>query len=230
MTDALFNADPAILSYLRAKSVREPDYLKRLRDETAQHPAGRMQILPEQGSLLRMLVLMMKPKLVMEIGVFTGYSAAVIAAALPEDGKLIACDHDIRHAEIQNRYWTEAGIRNKIDLRADLACNVIPQLMEEGLSGQLDMIFIDADKGSYITYFEQGMTLLRAGGMLIFDNVLWSGRVADPDNQENLTVALRKFNDFVAAQLDYDIAMLPIGDGMTMIMKPDADFKPISQL
>lgn len=210
-----------VLNYLREKSVREPDYLKRLREETAQHPAGKMQILPEQGSLLNLLIKLYKPKIALEIGVFTGYSACVIAAALPDDGRLIACDHDIRHAEIQNRYWVEAGLREKIDLRADLAQNVLPQLVEEGLTGKLDLIFVDADKGSYIEYFKQCMALLRPGGLLIFDNVLWYGRVADPENQENITLSLRRFNDFIAEQSNYDISMLPVGDGMTLIFKSE---------
>ncbi|WP_235914101.1 class I SAM-dependent methyltransferase [Curvivirga aplysinae] len=213
--------DPAnpVLEYIREKSVREPDYLVRLREETAKHPAGRMQITPEQGALMRMLVKLLGAKTAIEIGVFTGYSAAVLAAALPEDGKLYACDHDIRHMDIQHRYWAEAGLLDKIDMRYELAKDAFLQWEIEGLGETVDMIFVDADKGSYISYYVQAMKLLRPGGLLIMDNVLWYGKVADPENSENLTVSVRKFNDFAAQQKDVEISTIPIGDGMTLIRK-----------
>lgn len=217
----MFDPQNPVLGYIREKSVREPEHLVKLREETALHPAGRMQITPEQGALMHMLVKLHRAKIAIEIGVFTGYSAAVLAAALPEDGKLYACDHDIRHTDIQHRYWGEAGLLDKIDMRYELAKDAFPQWEVEGLVGQVDLIFVDADKGSYVTYYGQAMNLLRPGGLLIMDNVLWYGKVADPDNNENLTVSVRKFNDFLSQQKDVEISTIPIGDGMTLIRKPD---------
>ncbi len=221
MTNDMFQLDNPVFEYIRNKAVREDDFLVRLREETAMHPAGRMQITPEQGAFLRSLTLMQQPKIAIEIGVFTGYSAAVVAKALPEGGKLIACDHDARHREIQQRYWAEGGLLEKIDFRLALAHDTLDALEDEGLLGKIDMMFVDADKGSYISYFIRGMEFLRPGGLMIFDNVLWGGRVADLANDENLTIALREFNAHIRDDPSVDISLVPIGDGMTLIRKPN---------
>ena len=208
-----------LVDYVRSVSPVEADPLRRLREETASHPHGRMQITPEQGHLLALFVRLLGAKRLLEIGVFTGYSSTSVALALPEDGKLIACDVSEEFTSVARRYWREAGVDSKIDLRLAPADETLSGLVREGLAGTFDMAFIDADKTGYITYFKLCLELLRPGGLIAIDNTLWHGSVADPNDQEADTVAVRAFNKFVRDDDRVWHCMLPIGDGLTLAVK-----------
>ena len=206
-------------AYLRSVSLREPDVLKRLRDETAAQPQARMQITPEQGQLMRLLVKITGTKLALEVGVFTGYSALSVALALPSDGRLVACDVSEEWTSIARRYWAEAGVAGRIDLRLAPAMETLDGLLREGGAGQFDMAFVDADKPNYLPYVDRIFQLLRPGGLLLVDNVLWHGRVIDTTCRDADTEAIRELNRRLHADERFDISMLPLGDGLTIAMK-----------
>jgi predicted O-methyltransferase YrrM len=178
-----------------------------------------MQISPEQGQFMGLLVKLLKAKKTLDIGVFTGYSSLVIALALPEDGKVIACDRDPESTAIARRYWQAAGVEPKIDLRLAPALETLEQLIAEGEAGSVDFAFIDADKRNYSNYYERALTLLRPGGVVAIDNVLWSGSVADPEVTDNRTIAIREFNQKLHQDSRVEISMLPLADGLTLAMK-----------
>ena len=205
--------------YLLSVSLREPPILARLREETAQHPMANMQIAPEQGQFMALLVRLMGVKKCLELGVFTGYSALSVALALPPDGKLIACDVNEEWTSMARRYWQEAGVAHKIALRIAPALETLDKLLANGEAGSFDFAFIDADKENYTNYYERSLALVRHGGLIVIDNVLWSGRVADPNEQDMDTVAIRRFN----AKLHFDeriaLSMLPLADGLTLAYK-----------
>jgi len=180
---------------------------------------GQMQIAPEQGQLMSLLVQLLGVRKALEVGVFTGYSALAVALALPPEGRLVACDVSEEYTAIARRYWAKAGVAHKIDLRIAPATDTLNQLIASGEAGSFDFAFIDADKSSYPTYFEQALELVRPGGLIAVDNVLWSGRVADPTIQDNRTQKIRGFNEALYNDDRIVLSMLPIADGLTLAMK-----------
>lgn len=209
----------SLYTYLLDHSVREHPLLTQLRQETANHPRGRMQISPDQGQLMMLLIQLLGATQALEIGVFTGYSALCTALALPDQGKLIACDVSEKYTRIARRYWQEAGVDHKIDLRIAPALETLDQLLAEDQAGRFDFAFIDADKENYGNYYERCLQLIRPGGLIAVDNVLWSGRVADPANTESSTVALREFNAKLHQDQRVQISVVPIADGLTLALK-----------
>ena len=222
MSNRSLNLDADLYAYLQRISLREPPLLTRLRAETAALPMAVMQIAPEQGQFMAMLLKLMGARRCLEVGTFTGYSALVCALALPADGKLVALDISEEWTAIARRYWAEAGVSDRIDLRLGAASQTLRQLAAEGMKGSFDFIFIDADKAGYDDYLEQGFELLRTGGLMVFDTVLWSGRVADAECRDEDTVALRALNRKLHADPRFDLSMIPVGDGLTLARKRDS--------
>ncbi len=205
--------------YLLSVSLREPPLLRALREETASDPSANMQIAPEQGQFMGLLVQLMGARRCLEIGVFTGYSSLVTALALPDDGRIVACDVSERWTSIARRHWRAAGVAHKVDLRLAPALGTLDALIAAGEEGRFDFAFIDADKENYGHYFERVLRLLRPGGLVAVDNTLWSGRVADPENAEADTVAMRHFNERLHSDARVDLSLVPIGDGLTLARK-----------
>ncbi len=210
---------PELYDYLLQNSLREADLLRQLREETAQHRAAVMQIAPEQGQFMALLVQLLGAKRTLEIGVFTGYSSLVVAMALPEDGQVIACDVDKASTAIAQQYWEAAGVTDKIDLRLAPAIDILDQLIADGQSGSFDFAFIDADKRNYPRYFEQCLELIRPGGLIAIDNVLWAGRVVEADSEDKRTQAIRAFNQALHQDERVSLSLLPVADGLTLAMK-----------
>ncbi|AFZ57406.1 class I SAM-dependent methyltransferase [Anabaena cylindrica FACHB-243] len=208
-----------LYDYLLSVSVREPEVLTQLRQETAQLPMAIMQISPEQGQLMALLVKILGAKKTLDIGVFTGYSSLVVALALPTDGKIVACDVSEEYTSIGRRYWQQAGIADKIDLRIAPALETLDQLLAAGEGETFDFAFIDADKGNYENYYERSLQLIRPGGLIAVDNVLWSGKVADPEVQDNQTKKIRAFNQKLHQDSRVDLSLVPIADGLTLARK-----------
>jgi predicted O-methyltransferase YrrM len=208
-----------IHEYLVAHGPRETPHLRQLREETARLPMARMQIAPEQGQFLAFLVRLLGVHQAVEVGVFTGYSALWQAQAMPEDGRLVGCDIDPEWTRIARRYWQEAGVDDRIDLRLGPAIETLDTLLEQEGEGGFDLAFIDADKERYDAYYERCLRLLRPGGVCAIDNVLWSGRVAKPRCRDADTLALRAFNDKLRNDGRIHMAMVPIADGVTLAMK-----------
>ena len=211
--------DNQLYDYLNSISRQEPEILSQLRQETAQNPLARMQIAPEQGHLMTLLVQLMGAKKVLELGVFTGYSSLAVALALPPQGKLVACDISQEYTAIARRYWQQAGVADKIELYLAPALETLERLLAEGEAGTCDFAFIDADKRNYSAYYEQTLQLLRPGGLIAVDNVLWSGRVADPQVNDNRTKAMREFNQKLHQDQRVFLSLLPIADGLTLVRK-----------
>jgi predicted O-methyltransferase YrrM len=209
----------AISEYLLSVSLREPPILRSLRDETASHPRGTMQITPEQGQFMALLIQLMGARNTLEVGVFTGYSSLAVALALPADGHIVACDVSEEYTAIARRYWQEAGVDHMIDLHLRPALETLNQLLSEGHRGRFDFAFIDADKVNYEGYYECALELLRPGGIILVDNVLWSGRLADPKENDPDTLALRAFNRKLHTDSRVALSMLPLGDGVTLALK-----------
>ena len=209
----------ALDAYLGRVSLRETDVQQRLREETAVLEYAGMQISPVQGQLMRMLAGLVGARRAIEVGVFTGYSALSVALALPDDGELVACDVNEEWTAIARRYWSEAGVDSKIRLEIAPAVETLDNLIREGRSGEFDIAFIDADKTSYDLYYERCLELLRPGGLVLVDNVLWSGKVADETDRSEDTVALRAFNAKLRDDSRVELCMLPIGDGLTIARK-----------
>ena len=219
MSSRTIRMNDSIDAYLRGVSVRETDVQRRLREETAALVQAGMQICPEQGQLMRMLTGLVGARRAIEVGVFTGYSALCVALALPADGELVACDVNEEWTAIARRYWSEAGVASKIRLHLAPADRTLDALVREGRSGEFDMAFIDADKTSYDLYYERCLELLRPGGLVLVDNVLWNGAVADESDRSEDTVALRAFNAKLGDDARIDLCMLPVGDGLTIARK-----------
>jgi len=213
-----FISDP-LYDYLLSVSLREPEILQALRQETASHPMSQMQIAPDQGQLLALLVKLMGAKRALEVGVFTGYSSLVVALALPPDGKLTACDVSEDYTSIARRYWEAAGVADKIDLQIAPALETLDRLLADGAAGSYDFAFIDADKSGYPDYYDRALQLLRPGGLMAIDNVLWSGRVADPQEQDNRTSLIRQFNQMLHQDQRITLSVLSIADGLTLALK-----------
>jgi len=208
-----------ILAYLRSVSVREHPVMRRLREETANHPRANFQIPPEHAQFMSWLIELIGAKRTIEIGVYTGYSSLAVALALPEDGRMIACDIDEQYTAVARRSWKEAGVDLKIDLRLQPALITLRELLGAGQRGEFDFAFIDADKTNYQNYYECCLELIRPGGVIMADNVLWSGRVADSADLTPDTVALRAFNEKLAKDPRIALSMLPLGDGVTLARK-----------
>lgn len=211
--------DDRLYDYLLAVSLREPDELARLRQETASHRAAGMQISPEQGQFMQLLVRLTGARRAIEVGVFTGYSSLAVALAMPEDGHILACDVSEEYAAIAERYWREAGVAGRIELVLAPALDTLDARLAAGEAGQYDFAFIDADKGNYLAYYERVHQLLRPGGLITIDNTLWDGAVADPADDKPDTVALRAFNARLKDDARIDLSLVPIGDGLTLARK-----------
>ncbi len=205
--------------YVHDRIVGETDVLRRLREETALHPMSIMQISPDQGQLMGVLVKALGARSAIEVGTFTGYSSIAIAANLPEDGELIACDVSEEYTSVARRYWAEAGLENKIDLRIAPAAETLKALFRERGGGSFDFAFIDADKVGYDTYYEACMALVRSGGVILLDNMFMDGRVADDSNHEDGVVAIRGLTRKLAADPRVDFAVIPIADGLGVVFK-----------
>jgi caffeoyl-CoA O-methyltransferase len=219
MSNTTIGLSDQLRRYLLDVSVQEPAVLARLREETARLPMAMMQITPEQGQLLALLVRLLQARRCLEVGTFTGYSALWVALALPAGGRVTACDVSEEWTAIARRYWQEAGVADRIDLRLAPALETLDRLIAEGAGGQYDFAFIDADKSNYWNYYERALTLLRPGGLIAVDNTLWAGRAADPDDHEPTTVVIREFNARVNQDPRVHISMLPVGDGVTLALK-----------
>ncbi len=216
MSNRTIELDQRTYDYMRAVSLREPEVLARLRAESAALAEGGIGSAPEQGQLLAFLAAAMGARRALEIGTFCGYGALWVALALPEDGRLVTCDMSAEWTDIGRRYWREAGVEDKIELRLGPALETLDALLAEGAADSFDFAFIDADKKQYDAYFERTLALVRPGGLIALDNVLWRGRVADPAHQENSTKALRALNLKLRDDARVDLALVPVGDGMTL--------------
>ena len=203
-------------AYLLKVGVREPEVLRALRAETAELPMANMQIAPEEGATLAMLVRLIGARRVLEIGTFTGYSSTAMALALPADGRMVCCDVSEEWTDIARRTWAAAGVTDKIELRLAPALDTLDDLLANDQAGTFDLCFIDANKDDYIDYYERSLRLVRPGGVICIDNVLWSGRVADPSDHDESTEAIRDLNTLIAADERVDVAMLPVADGLTL--------------
>ena len=219
MSNRTLSIDDRIYDYICDVSVNESDLLRQLRVETARLEYSAMQISPEQGQFMSLLIKLMGVKRALEIGTFTGYSSICVASAMPEDGRLICCDISPQWTQIAEKYWALAGLMDKIALYSQAAEKTLQILLDDGAAGTFDFIFIDADKQNYVLYYEMAIRLLRKGGMIAVDNTLWDGAVADPENNEPSTRAIRRFNDRVKQDDRVSISLLTIGDGLTLILK-----------
>jgi len=209
--------DERLYRYLLDVSLREPPVLARLRTETEQlGEVARYQIRPEQGQFMALLVELMKAHHILEVGTFTGYSSLACALAQDPGGTLVTCDANEEWTALARRYWQEAGVDHRIDLRMGLALDSLDGLLDEGRADHFDFMFIDADKESYDDYYERGLKLVRSGGLILFDNTLWSGRVADPADQEKATRNIRRMNDKLHGDARISLSLVPIGDGLTL--------------
>ncbi len=205
--------------YILRVGVREHPVLARLREETARHPMAMMQIAPEQGALFALLVRMLGARRCLEIGTFTGYSSLAVALALPPDGSLLCCDVSDEYTQVARRYWAEAGVADRVELRIGPAVDTLDALLVDGRAGTFDLAFIDADKRSYPAYYERVVELLRPGGLVAVDNVLRSGQVIDPQDRSPDTLAIRALNDRIATDERVDHVLLAVADGMTLALK-----------
>jgi predicted O-methyltransferase YrrM len=219
MSNRTIYLNDGLYDYLLGVSLREPDLLRRLRDETRPMPEADCQISPEQGQFMALLLRAIGARRVLEVGTFTGYSSLVMALALPEDGRVVTCDRSEEYTTIARRYWREAGVDGRIELRLGDAQQTLARLIADDGRGRFDFAFIDADKENDGTYFEQCMELVRQGGIIAIDNTLWSGRVADPAQVDSDTVAIRAFNAARLRDERVDLSMVPIADGLTVCRK-----------
>ena len=220
MSNQTIGLSDDLYAYIQENILREPPVLVRLRDETARHPESEMQIAPEQGQFMSLLVKVIGVRKALEIGVFTGYSSIAVASALPDDGRIIACDVSEEYTSVAQKYWKEAGVAHKIDLRIGPATETLDALLAaEGAANSFDMAFIDADKVSYDAYYELCLKLVRKGGVILLDNMLRGGRVVDPALEDEGTRAIDALNRKLQADVRVDTAMVPIADGVMMVRK-----------
>ncbi len=219
MSNRTIAVDDRLHRYLVQHSVRDTDVKQRLREVTASLDRGGMQIAPEQGQLMALLVELIGARRILEIGTFTGYSALCMAEAMPADGALVCCDLSEEWTSIARRFWREAGVEQRIDLRLAPALQTLDALLAHGQAAHFDMAFIDADKTNYTHYFERCLTLVRPGGLILLDNTLWGGSVADPADQAEDTRAIRALNDRLLEDHRVTLSLVPIGDGLTLARK-----------
>ena len=219
MSTRSLGLDDRLYKYLLSHSLRESAVQRRLREETSRLEGARMQISPEQGQFMQLLVELIGARRTLEVGTFTGYSALSMALALPPDGSVLACDVSEEWTGIARRFWKEAGVDQRIELALGPAIETLDARLATGEAGRYDFAFIDADKPSYTLYYERLLRLVRTGGLIAIDNVLWSGRVADPAISDEETLALRQLNDRLHADERISLAVLPVGDGLTLARK-----------
>ena len=218
MARRTLDLDDRLYDYLLKVGVRESDLLKELRAETSMLSSAGMQIGPDQGAFMHLLIGLIGAKRALEVGTFTGYSSLCVASALPADGKLICCDVSEEYTSIARNYWRRAGVESKIELRLGPGVATLDALIEAKVP-EFDFIFIDADKTNYSNYYERALQLVRTGGLIAIDNVLWGGDVADPAENDDDTVAIRALNDKVRADERVTLSMIPLGDGLTLARK-----------
>ena len=219
MTRRTSHLSEELYAYLLDISLRELPVMRRLREETASMEQANMQIGPEQGQFMALLVELIGARSVLEVGTFTGYSALAMAVALPENGALVACDVSEEWTAIGRRYWEEAGVAHKIELRLAPALETLDALLAEGRAGTFDFAFIDADKEGYDAYYERALELVRLGGLIALDNTLWEGKVADPAATDVDTEAIRAINAKLALDERVTLSLIPVGDGLTLARK-----------
>lgn len=219
MSNRSISLNDELYQYLLAISLREPTLLAELRERTRQLPDANMQIAPEQGQFMQWLVGLLGARRTLEIGVYTGYSALATALALPADGRLIACDIDPETTAIAQHFWERAGVAQRIELRLRPALETLEALLAEDRAGEFDFAFIDADKQNYGAYFDACLQLLRPGGVIAVDNVLWGGRVIDAAVNDSTTQAIRQFNEKIRSDDRVALSLVPIGDGLTLARK-----------
>jgi O-methyltransferase len=216
MSNGSIGLDEALNAYLVEAGVREHPVLTELRRTTAAMPNANMQIAPEEGALLSLLVRLLPARHVLEVGTFTGYSSTAMALAQGSDGKVVCCDLSEEWTDVARRAWTDAGVADRVTLRLGPAVETLDALLAAGEAGRYDLAFIDADKPNYDNYYERALQLVRPGGLIAIDNVLWSGRVADPTDRDESTDAIRALNAKIAADERVDVVMVPIADGLTL--------------
>jgi predicted O-methyltransferase YrrM len=219
MSRSFVAVTPEIAEYIRATTLHEAPILARLREETAKLPMAMMQISPEQGQFMQLLTRLTGARRYIEVGTFTGYSALAVALAMPADGRAVCCDVNAEWTAIGRRFWQEAGVAAKIDLRLAPGTETLEKLRAAGGDGSYDLAFIDADKANYVAYYEHCVGLVRANGVILVDNVLWGGKVADPAVETEDTRAIRALNTRVAQDPRVEASLLPIGDGLLMARK-----------
>jgi len=219
MSARTIDVDDRLYEYMLDVGVREQAILAELREATAGHEWARMQISPEQGQLMQMLVRMLGAKNCIEVGTFTGYSALAVALALPDDGRLVACDISKEFTDVGMPFWEKAGVAGRIDLRIAPASETLDAMIAAGEAGRYDFAFIDADKPGYPDYFERCLSLIRHGGVICVDNIFMGGGVADPDTGSDNARAMRQFNAALKGDARVDISLVPIGDGLTLARK-----------
>ena len=208
-----------LYEYMLSVSLREPDVLQELRLETARDEHANMQISPEQGQFMALLVKLLGARKTLDIGVYTGYSSLCIGLALPQDGRVIACDLNREWTDIAKRYWLKAGVADKIELRLAPAQQTLENLVTEKKTASFDFAFIDADKKNYDMYYEYCLKLIRPGGLIAIDNVLWDGAVADEAADDPDTLAIRALNSKIHADSRVEISLVPVADGLTLARK-----------
>ena len=219
MSNQTLNLTDELYHYLLSVSLREPDILTALREETAKDEMSIMQISPEQGQFMSLLIKILNPKKIIEVGTFTGYSSLAMALASADDCRLICCDISEKWTSIAKRYWQQAQVAEKIKLHLAPALETLNQLLNTEGEGTVDFVFIDADKANYLNYYEKSLRLLRVGGVIAVDNVLWGGSVIDAEKDDEDTVAIREFNQVLRSDPRVDISMVPIADGLTLARK-----------
>ena len=219
MSRSTLKLTDSVYDYMLEHSLRESEACRLLREETAPMKMGMMQVSPEQGQFMAFLVRLTGTRRALEIGTFTGYSALCVAQALPSDGRLVCCDVSEEWTSVGQRYWQSAGVSDKIDLKIGPATETLQALREDGEEGRYDFAFIDADKENYLVYYENVLSLLRTGGVLLIDNVLWGGSVANPGKNDDDTNAIRTLNQHLHGDDRVLLSMLPVGDGLTLALK-----------
>ncbi|PIN12451.1 O-methyltransferase [Handroanthus impetiginosus] len=214
----VISVNPRLYEYLLA-NVREPQILRELREETATMRGSQMQVSPDQAQLLAMLVQILGAERCIEVGVYTGYSSVAVALVLPEGGQLVACERDAKSLEVAQRYYDRAGVSKKVRVKFGLAADTLKTMIQNGEGSSYDFAFVDAEKKMYQDYFELLLQLVRVGGVIVIDNVLWHGRVADPLVNDSKTISIRNFNKKLTEDERVSISMIPVGDGMTICRK-----------
>jgi predicted O-methyltransferase YrrM len=219
VTTDVLSWNESLTDYLQSICLREDDILRQLRAETETLPRASMLLAPEQGQFLALLVGLTGARRIVEVGTFTGYSSLCMARALPRNGQMICCDNSEEWTDIARRYWTEAKVEHKIDLRLGDAIETLDGLISKGRERTFDFAFIDADKPNYTNYYERCLRLVRPAGLVVVDNVFWRGAAADPDRTDEQTMAVKDFNRLIHDDERVDISVVPIGDGMTLARK-----------
>ena len=219
MSSSTLQLNEKVQDYLLGHSLRESTACQQLREETRPMKMGMMQVSPEQGQFMAFLVELTGARKAVEVGTFTGYSALCVAQALPEEGTLVCCDVSEEWTAVGKKHWEQAGVSDRIDLRIGPAVDTLKAMSDSGEEGSFDFGFIDADKTNYQYYYEHVLALLRTGGLLLIDNVLWGGSVANPEKTDKDTEAIRALNTFLHHDDRVSLSMLPVGDGLTLALK-----------